>query len=106
MKSDKRLKILRLLYLNYLKREPEENCINTYYKLTKNEKSIVELINIIKNSDEYKEKQSVIHSAPVKEEEFTNYHLHKSYHLGDNVFNLIFFKKTKPLKNKFKVKNE
>ena len=91
MKSDKRLKILRLLYLNYLKREPEQNCINTYYKLTKNEKSIVELINIIKNSNEYKEKKSIIHSEPVKEQEFTNYHLHNSYHLGDNVFNLIFF---------------
>lgn len=89
MRSPKRIEILKTLYLKYLYREPEENCINTYYKLTQNEKTVKELVNIIKNSDEYKEKQANMNIN--KTPEPITYHLHNSYHLGDNVFNLIFF---------------
>ncbi len=92
MKNNKRIQIIKMLYNKYLNRDPEEECINTYYKLTKTKESITEFINIIHNSDEYKEKQqntnSVLLITPMDQ---TTYHLHNNYHLGDSVFNLIFF---------------
>ncbi len=92
MKNNKRIQIIKMLYNKYLNRDPEEACINTYYSLTQTKESIKELINIIHNSDEYKEKQQNTKSVLlITSNDQTTYHLHNNYHLGDSVFNLIFF---------------
>ena len=91
MKNTTRVQIIKLLYNKYLNRDPEEACINTYYSLTKTMESIKEFIKIIQNSDEYKVKQQQTNTVLLKTSvNKTAYHLHNIYHLGDNVFNLIF----------------